>query len=624
MSINTKLSIPVLLGVMIILVFIEAYWKPVKLESGREAFGQHIHELLVLGESEIVRNLLERDLASLYAGMEYLDRAYQNRWYHIQLFDDKGKRLYPLFDRDDPDSISELELISINYPLNVEGTQLGKITLDADWGSESQNVIREIDGIRDMLIFLILLALLVTLISQYQLVSRPLKRLGKAADGISRGDFDIELPVYSNDEIGELTRTFNKMLVELEFQKYALDEHAIVSATDNQGLITYANDRFLKISKYSSEELVGKTHRLVKSEKHSKEFYKQLWQTISSGHVWKGEICNRSKDGEIYWVHSTIVPFINHRGKCERYLSIRTDITQQKKVEEDLKLAKEAAESAYRAKSDFLANMSHEIRTPMNAIIGFSDMAMKSHRSPDELNQYLNNIQNSSRILLNLINDILDLSKLESGKMRMESICFNLASLIDEVQEVSRQQIGSKDLRLSAKFDSTLPAMVIGDPGRVRQVLLNLVDNAIKFTERGKVAIEVKADSKSDCYHFSVADTGIGMEDDQLGNIFESFTQADVSTTRRFGGTGLGTTISKQIVEQLGGRIWAESELGKGSVFHFLIAFAEADEQAVKQYLEAVESQDDYASPRLFKVLLAEDVEANATLVQLRLQQMGA
>ena len=621
MSINVKLAIPALIGMMIILIFIETYWKPIRLDMERTHFELNIQESLVLVESEVIRNLLENDLASVYAAMSSLDRQYQGRWYSLKLMDDQDKTIYPLFKNTQQPLPDNSDSIPVSYDLNVENIHLGKILFLADWGTQSKVVIGEINNIRNLILLLILVALMVTLFSQYQIVYVPLRRLVKATEQIAQGRLDDSLPVSSNDEIGELTQSFNAMMVELRFQKNALDQHAIVSTTDADGVIIYANQKFLNISEYTKQEILGKKHSVIKSDRHPREFFTQMWDTIKAGKVWQGEICNRSSTGKLYWVYSTIVPFVNEKGVCERYISIRTDISASKQIALDLQLAKEAAESGYRAKSDFLANMSHEIRTPMNAIIGFSDLAMSEGCGSQELQEYLEKIQSSSKLLLNLINDILDLSKIENGKMKIESICFDLPLVIEETMDVLGRQHQSKAVDFSVDIHPQVPSLLLGDPNRLGQVLINLVGNAFKFTERGRVSLEVSVEN--DMILFCVADTGIGMTKDQVETIFDAFTQADVSTTRGFGGTGLCTTISKYIVQQMGGRIWVESEPGVGSKFYFELPINVADELAIKQFNVTASPQSDYTSPRQFKVLLAEDVAVNARLVMLRLEKNG-
>jgi PAS domain S-box-containing protein len=661
-------------------------------------------------------------------------------------------------------------------------------------------------------------------------------------------------------------------LNELRNQKVALDEHAIVSITDVRGNIIYVNRRFIETSQYGEAELLGQNHRIVNSAYHPQEFFRDMWQTIASGKVWHGEICNRAKDGTHYWVASTIVPFLDERGKPYQYVSVRTDISERKRAEEDLELyklmieksgdpffliddddncrmiyvneaavqhfgapreeiltwripdwdpnfsyemlpqhvekirkvknqfietthrvkggqvvpveislnivkykdtichfgyfkdiserkrveqalaesrlrleeaqvqahlgnweadiasgelhwseeifrifgydpasfkpsvdafiaavhpddvgkvrdserraeqtgihdvvhrivrpdgqvryvherarsefdgegrltrligtvqdvtelkqteqeliqAKEAAEAASHAKGEFLAVMSHEIRTPMNGIIGMTELALDTELS-DAQREYLGLVKSSADALLVILNDILDFSKIEAGKMELEQVPFDLRTLFKSTAKILAVRAAQKDVAVVCRIADGVPQVLVGDPGRLRQVLTNLLGNAIKFSDRGEVTLRINVlDHAGDNVRLriEVADQGIGIPADKLDHIFEAFSQADASTTRQYGGTGLGLAISSQLVTAMGGKLGVESELGRGSVFGFEAAFSVGVEMSARPAatVPAVACQAAIVS---LNVLLVEDNAVNRKLAIALLDRWG-
>jgi PAS domain S-box-containing protein len=396
---------------------------------------------------------------------------------------------------------------------------------------------------------------------------KPLRVLGMHLDISSRKHAELEMiEAKANSE---------KALREVNALRSALDEHSLLSVTDRAGTITDVNTGFSRISGYSREELIGQNHRILNSGVHPKSFWNDVWSKIGAGKTWRGEVCNRRKDGSLYWVDSTIVPYRNAEGQIEKFVSIRFDVTAQKQAEEALVAAQAQAEAANAAKTEFLANMSHEIRTPMTAILGFTDLlATDGHRerAPQRRLEYIETIRRNGEHLLEIINDILDISKIEAGKMNVERVPTAPANLVLEVLSLMDVRAKAKGLLFEAIFENPVPATIQTDPVRVRQILVNLVGNALKFTEMGSVVLKIRTDAENEQIHFSVADTGIGMTPSQVGKLFGAFVQADASTTRKFGGTGLGLRISKRLAEMLGGDISVTSEPDRGSVFTASIA----------------------------------------------------
>ncbi len=486
-----------------------------------------------------------------------------------------------------------------------------------------------------------------------------------------------------------------------------LNLHSIVSVTDLGGYILEANDAFCQISGYSRTELLGSNHSIVNSSMQSKEFWEDMWITISSGKPWRAEVCNMSKSGQPYWVDTLVTAFVGDDGKIEKYVSIRTDISARKKAEEELRWSQslmekmsnssplallvvdnrsddilyfnerfcqlwgidhlaaqmhsralknkdtmsactnvladatayaesckplqdvrnrvtledeiaftgqrtvrryttqirdsddhyfgrfyifediterktaehaltkaiDEAQAASLAKSQFLANMSHEIRTPMHAILGMLMLLGKTDLSARQAD-YAAKSEGAARTLLSLLNEILDFSKIEAGKMELDPHPFAVDKLLLDLSVILSTSVGIKPIEVLFDIDPKLPRQLMGDAMRIQQVLLNLGSNAIKFTERGEVVLSIQVLRQSEeavTLQFCMRDSGIGIAAENFARIFSGFTQAEASTTRRFGGTGLGVAISQRFVALMGGELELQSELGKGSRFYFTL-----------------------------------------------------
>ena len=584
----------------------------------------------------------------------------------------------------------------------------------------------------------------------------------------AKEDLELRVQVRTQElqrEVNERKQAEERLqasLKELEDFKFALDQHCNVSRTDPQGIITFVNENFCAISKYSSAEMIGKTHRILNSGHHPKEFFAELWRTIKSGRSWKGEIQNKAKDGTFYWSDTTVVPFSDAQGNQLQYIAIRSDITalkrteealrsevaermsaeeklseerkvlralidnvpdymyvkdvdcrflvanlsvarqmgaktpdellgksdfdfyprelattfykdeqkviqsgqaeinreeigldpqgnvsqvlttqvplrdkngrvtglagigrdvtHLKKAQEDMQRAKEAAEAASRAKSEFLANMSHEIRTPLNGVMGMTDLVLDTDLTPEQ-RENLETVKMSADSLLRVINDILDFSKIEAGRVDLEAIDFDLQDCLETVLKTLAVRADEKRLELLCDIAPDVPTIVRGDSGRLRQILINLIGNAIKFTQQGEVTVKVRADSdegQDRVVQFTVSDTGIGIPANKLDSIFDPFIQADTSTTRKYGGTGLGLTISARLVGMMGGRIWAESEVGRGSEFHFTVRMALGTVNRL-----AAEAQAPPEILRGVRVLVVDDNSTNRRILKGGLRRWG-
>lgn len=426
--------------------------------------------------------------------------------------------------------------------------------------------------------------------------------------------------------VGILTDITERKHAEATNQNYAAivqsSNDAIISKDTNSIIIGW-NPSAERIFGYTAEEMIGcPMLKLFPPERFDEE--RQIMKKIFHGETIKHfESVRVRKDGVQIDVSVTISPMFDPTGKIMGISNISRDITEQKLAERKLAEAKEAAEEGSRIKATFVANMSHEIRTPMNAILGFSEVMLQDPTLSADSSKNVRTIFNAAKSLLCIINDVLDVSKMESGKFSLEIVCFNLYNVLGDSIRTLESNAAEKDLMLSFDYDSKIPLRFMGDPTRLRQIILNLVGNSIKFTQKGSVKLTVKAGEQTDMLHFSVIDTGIGMTEEQITTVFEAFSQADASTTRRFGGTGLGTSISKQIVELMNGKIWVESIFGEGTTFHFTVRLPVSPNIENCLFDDSEDVSSGYISPRLFNILLAEDIDANATLVTLRSVQQG-
>lgn len=345
---------------------------------------------------------------------------------------------------------------------------------------------------------------------------------------------------------------------------------ATIVITDVSGIIEYVNPKFFEKTGYTSEEVIGQNSYILKSDEMNPLVYKNLWNTISSGGVWRGELRNRKKNGELFWESATITSIKNEKGEITNYIGIKEDISAQKKMEAELIIAKEKAEESDRLKSAFLANMSHEIRTPLNCIIGFSELLASGDFDETQRHEFVDQIVGSGNALLHIINDIVDISKIEAGEVTIRRTKIPVLTIIRDIELMFRHRIESKGIHLKVNLSETVRnSVVYADYERLKQVFANLLGNALKFTFEG--TIEVACSKLGENLEFRISDSGIGIAPHDHDKIFDRFRQVETSYSRKFGGNGLGLCITKNLVELMGGRIWLESEVDNGSSFYFTV-----------------------------------------------------
>jgi PAS domain S-box-containing protein len=414
--------------------------------------------------------------------------------------------------------------------------------------------------------------------------------------------------------------------------------------TDLDGNIEYVNEAFIRVSGYSRDEVIGRNPRLLQSGRTPQATYATLWTALLQGRSWKGEFINKRKDGSEYVEFAIVNPIRQPEGQITHYVAVKEDITAKKRNAEELERhrhhledlvaertaqlaeARRRAETASQTKSAFLANMSHEIRTPMNAIVGLTHLLRRSRLNPEQAER-LDKIDAAARHLLSIINDILDLSKIEAGRLELEHTDFPLEAVLDHVRSLINETARAKGLAIEIDGDG-VPRWLKGDPTRLRQALLNYAGNAVKFTARGSIALCARLlEERGDdlLVRFEVRDTGIGIAADKLANLFVAFEQADASTTRKYGGTGLGLAITRRLAQLMGGEASAESELGQGSRFWFTARLARG--HGVMPSIRMADAEELESSIRCrhagARILLAEDNAVNREVSEELLQAVG-
>ncbi|MGO8880422.1 MAG: response regulator [Desulfomonilaceae bacterium] len=379
---------------------------------------------------------------------------------------------------------------------------------------------------------------------------------------------------------------------------------------DSAGIVTGVNEEFCSITGFEKDDIIGKPSSVLREQQGDESC--RLFPVVANDRLCRHQCSIQTKDGRVLSVLKNVSVERDDTGTVIGGIASFIDVTE-------LIEARKLAEQASVAKSEFLANMSHEIRTPMNGIIGMTQLALNTQIN-EEQRDYLQSVMISADSLLGLINDILDFSKIEAGKLELAPVQFSLRDCIADTMTTVAIGADNKGLELVYSIPSNIPDAVIGDPGRIRQILVNLVGNAIKFTAKGEVAINTELELKTDyevCVHFSVADTGIGIPPEKQAKIFNAFEQADNTTTREYGGTGLGLSITARLVEMMKGRIWVQSEMGKGSVFHCMVWLSLSTEPASRRI------PLDVSSLKGVNVLVVDDNATNRRILEESLRAWG-
>jgi PAS domain S-box-containing protein len=477
---------------------------------------------------------------------------------------------------------SSLEVFSA---IMQDGRQLGIVYIKADLGTLTDRY--RAYAMLTMLVFLssLLVAFLLSRVFQKQ-ISAPILALAETARAIARDrDFSVRATRQGGGELGLLTDAFNQMLVQTQSSlkdvrdfQCALDEHAIVAITDPQGQITYVNDKFCAISKYSRKELLGQDHRLINSGYHSKDFIRQLWQTIAQGQVWHGEIKNRAKDGTYYWVDTTIVPFLNADGKPYQYVAIRSDITERKRVEDQIQALNVELELRVQERTKqleavnqeleaFSYSVSHDLRAPLRHIDGFVDMLRPEAdaKLTPTGQRYLKVISAAARRMGSLIDDLLVFSRM--GRMEMRRTTVKTNSLVAEVIQEMNVDLKGRVIEWDI---GPLPA-AYGDRAMLKQVWVNLISNAAKYSrDRSPARIKIShRENDAGEGEYSVQDNGAGFDMQYAGKLFGVFQR--LHQAEEFEGTGVGLANVQRIIVRHGGRVWAEGQVDVGATFYFTL-----------------------------------------------------
>jgi PAS domain S-box-containing protein len=443
---------------------------------------------------------------------------------------------------------------------------------------------------------------------------------------ISVGELDGQPTLYG---IGRDITQRKQAETQLHQLQSAVEQSpTVVVITDLKADIEYVNPRFAEQTGYTASEVLGKNPRLLQSGLHAREFYRELWQTLLAGQTWRGELCNRRKDGFLFWEFAAIAPIRDRAGRLTHFVAIKEDITERRRLAGELREARDAAEAANHAKSIFLANMSHEIRTPMNAILGFSQLLLRDAVLSGPQQRQLATIQRSGEHLLAIINGILEMARIEAGRVALNPNPFDLHRLLDDLERLFSLRAQAKQLRFLVERQGPVPRYLVADDTKLRQILTNLLGNAVKFTPNGGtvglcVRTEAEPDGSGGRLFVQIEDTGPGIAPEDLPRLFKPFFQTQ-HAAQIGGGTGLGLAISRELVRLMGGECTVQSQVGVGSTFAFDVRveqveenFALAETMPVRKVLRL---RPDLPACRL---LVADDDIQNRDLLEQMLLPIG-
>jgi len=535
--------------------------------------------------------------------------------------------------------ISQEEVYHYSHPFQYSGIDWGWIHI----GLSLKKFNSDISNMYQRTVILALLCLTVGILVAFffaRKLTRPISSLALTTEKVARGDLSARADIQTGDELEHLGHSFNSMTSALQNSQRDIissreyTENIIKSMNDTlivisaEGIIEQVNKATLVLLGYEESELLGTPiYRIlhqIDTPMDNDEYLGNLARIISKGYVSNVETTYRAKSGELIPVIFSASVMHGTRSTVQGIVCVALDITERKRAEEALHLAKDAAETANLAKSQFLANMSHEIRTPMNGVLGMLDLLLDSKMEESQL-RLARMAHSSAEKLLEVINDILDFSKIEAGHLKLMPSDFSLGELVNDIREFFLVKAEKKNIRFSASIDGDIPDELHSDTLRLRQILINLLGNALKFTDAGEVSLHVNLVENSGedlLIRFNVRDTGQGIETATLPHIFDAFSQADDSMTRRYEGTGLGLAISKQLVEILGGSIGVETSLGKGSLFWFTARLPRSTSPLNKVDLQKPRTtpSEVIADGRTLRVLLAEDNLVNQEVGKLILE----